>query len=246
MLQIFWRCQGEFCWIQRWLQKVSLAATFHDGGKLLNGADTPGNQLSKSMFIHVHKIGASSCLCHPPWNFPYEIRVVGIPYIQHSTQLLTLDAVWLYIIFIYLVLCPSRRCQGGIQRSLHIRKFQPTCSVRSCSQLFLEIPTWLVPSPPIELGASLVLFCFRDLISVGSAVRNFQVRLPPVQFSKLMSSVGGRALLGPTCSTSPNIVPIYIKRPCCCSMPWRKLGYGDVCWCWAWRESQDKERGEGR
>ena len=92
-------------------------------------------------------------------------------------------------ILIYLVLCPSRRCQGGIQRSLRVRKFQPTFSARSCSQLFLETPTWLVPSPPIELGARkvqmkscLVLFCFRDCISVGSAVRNFQVRLPPVQF----------------------------------------------------------------
>ena len=170
-----------------------------------------------------------------PLKFLYEIRVVGIPYTQHSTQLLTLDAVWrivipselliwaglsfyrafswnlpfyrgfcsffddyemtgsavpiwndksqpptwigrrivclrdvlacyiiynifiycilLSIVLIYLLLCPSRRCQGGIQRSLRIRKFQPTFSARSCSRLFLETPTWLVPSPPIELGA---------------------------------------------------------------------------------------------
>ena len=169
---LFWRCccQGEFCWIQRWFQKISLAATLHDGGKLFNGADTPENQLSKSMFIHVHvhKIAASSCFCHPPSHFPYEIRVVRILYILYnilpnflhgcclenwsfhkSCWFVQVLVIWYFLIYdmyiprsVYNVASksPMWRWHPAIIIYIYIRKFQPTFLVRSGSQLSSRNP----------------------------------------------------------------------------------------------------------
>ncbi len=182
---LFWRCccQGEFCWIQRWFQKISLAATLHDGGKLFNGADTPENQLSKSMFIHVHvhKIAASSCFCHPPSHFPYEIRVVRILYILYnilpnflhgcclenwsfhkSCWFVQVLVIWYFLIYdmyiprsVYNVASksPMWRWHPAIIIYIYISGNSSQHFWSDLVHSFLrEIPSWLVPSSPI-LGA---------------------------------------------------------------------------------------------
>ena len=115
---------------------------------------------------HVHTCSWNRRIIMPlssPLKFLYEIRVVGIPYTQYSTQLLTLDAVWRIVIPSELLIWAGLSFYRAFSWNLPF--YRGFCSFFDDYEMTgSAVPIWNDKSqPPTWIGRRIV--CLRDLLA---------------------------------------------------------------------------------